>query len=129
MTTSLTATDLPTSTNQAPTANGAADSDLSPDGAPPKKRRPRKPREPHEGYTIPELAGLLRKRPSTIRGWIRSGQLPALNLATRRGGRPRLIILPHHLTEFEKSRRAAPPKPPRRRRTPAGQIDFYPDPA
>jgi hypothetical protein len=56
---------------------------------------------------------------------IRRGELGAIDTGTR--GRPRLIILPHHLAEWERSRRAAvcPPRPtPRRRRPPK---DYYPD--
>jgi helix-turn-helix protein len=79
------------------------------------------------GYTPREVARVLRVSPDRVRLWIKQGELSAINTATARCGKPRFVILPHHLAEFEASRRAdAPAKPaPRRRRSPAG-IDFYP---
>src|SRR3954468_8693332 len=80
------------------------------------------------GYTPNELARLLRVSPDRIRAWIKAGELGALDTARHRCGRPRYVILPHHLTEFEQRRRATTPaaKPlPRRRRTVA--VDYYPD--
>jgi excisionase family DNA binding protein len=74
-----------------------------------------------------EVAKLLRVSPDKVMGWIRSGELPAINTASVRCGKPRYVILPHHLAEFERRRQAAsPPGPQRRRRQPAA-IDFYPD--
>ena len=79
------------------------------------------------GLTPNELARVLRVSPDRVRGWIRSGELAAINTAGTRCGRPRFVVLPHHLAEFEHGRLAAdPPKPKaRRRRTVA--IDYYPD--
>jgi hypothetical protein len=58
---------------------------------------------------------------------IARGELGAVNTAAARCGRPRYVVLPHHLTEFERQRSAAPPpKPPRRRKKPY-TIDYYPD--
>jgi hypothetical protein len=79
------------------------------------------------GLTPNELARVLRVSPDRIRAWIKAGQLQAINTASTVCGRPRYVVLPHHLAEFEARRLAgSPPKPPRRRRA-AAQIDFYPD--
>jgi hypothetical protein len=63
-----------------------------------------------------------------VRAWIHSGELGALNTATARCGKPRYVILPHHLKEFEQGHQAATPaKPTPRRKGRTNQIDFYPD--
>jgi hypothetical protein len=78
------------------------------------------------GYTPSELARILRVNADRVRAWIRSGELPALNLASKRCGRSRFVVLPHHLAAFEQRRAAAPPpRPPRRKRITA--VDYYPD--
>jgi len=43
-------------------------------------------------------------------------------------GRPRFVVLPHHLADFEKRRDAGlpPEKPVRRRRKHTDFIDYYP---
>jgi hypothetical protein len=62
-----------------------------------------------------------------VRGWIRRGELAAINTATVMCGRPRWVIPPDALAVFEHRRAGGPaPKPaPRRKRS--YQIDFYPD--
>lgn len=83
---------------------------------------------PARGYTPREVARLLRVNPDRVRGWIKSGQLGAIDTSTNRCGKPRYVILPHHLSEFEQSRRAGnPQKPPPRRRKRSDAIDYYPD--
>lgn len=81
------------------------------------------------GYTPAELAKLLRVSPDKVRSWIKRGELSAIDTSSRRCGRPRFVILPHHLAEFEQRRKAATPpaRPAPRRRQQAGFIDFYPD--
>ncbi len=83
--------------------------------------------DPH-GFTPNQLAKLLRVSPDRIRAWIKSGELPALDTAPPRSRKPRFIVLPAHLEQFERKHRAVPTatKPPRRRRRTAG-VDFYPD--
>jgi hypothetical protein len=70
------------------------------------------------GWTPNELAALLRVSPDKVRGWIHSCELRAINVARVRCGRRQYIILPHHLEEFERGRRAASPTnvPGRRKR-------------
>lgn len=78
--------------------------------------------------TPAELGRYLRVSPDFVRGEIRAGRLKALDTSRQRCRRPRYIILPHHLAEWERSRAALPteqPAPPRRKRTTVK--DFYPD--
>jgi hypothetical protein len=79
------------------------------------------------GMTPAELGRLLRVSPDRIRAWIKSGELGAIDTARHRCGRPRYVILPHHLAEWERRHAAATTlKPPRRSRQPAVH-DYYPD--
>jgi hypothetical protein len=73
------------------------------------------------------VAAYLRISPDRVRALIARGELAAINTSPHRCGKPRFIVLPHHLSEFERSRRAATtpkPPPPRRRRA---VRDYYPD--
>jgi excisionase family DNA binding protein len=79
------------------------------------------------GMTPNELAKLLRVSADKVRHWIITGELLAVNVAGTRCGRPRYVVLPHHLEQWERSRQAAPPpKPPRRKRRPV-LVDYFPD--
>jgi hypothetical protein len=79
------------------------------------------------GLTPNELGKLFRVSSDKILSWIRSGELGAINTASNRCGRPRFVILPRHIAEFENRRKAAdPPAPPRRRRQQTVK-DYYPD--
>jgi hypothetical protein len=63
-----------------------------------------------------------------VRGWVRRGELAAINTATALCGRPRWVITPDALAAFEKRRASGPPpKRPRRQRRWAQQIDYFPD--
>jgi hypothetical protein len=78
------------------------------------------------GFTPREVGRLYRISPDRVRALIARGELGAINTAPATCGRPRYIVLPHHLAEFERQRTAAPPpKPPRRRRQPE-LVDYYP---
>ena len=79
------------------------------------------------GLTPNELARVWRVSPDRIRSWITSGELGAIDTARRRCGRPRYVVLPHHVEEFERRRAArSSPKPVRpRKRTQL--VDYYPD--
>jgi transposase len=79
------------------------------------------------GYTVRELAQVWRVSPDRIRAWIARGELTALNTADAACGRPRYVILPHHLAAWEQRHRAGPtPKPPRRRNQ-TDMVDYFPD--
>jgi excisionase family DNA binding protein len=84
------------------------------------------PPEPRHGLTPREVARLLRVSPDRVRAWIASGELGAIDTARHRCGRPRYVVLPHHLAALEAARRAGPPpRPPRRRSRPC-LVDYYP---
>src|SRR5690242_14609995 len=68
------------------------------------------------GLTPNELAKILRVSPDRVRAWIKSGHLGAINTAATRSGKPRFVVLPHHLEEFERGRRVSPPPGPTPRR-------------
>jgi excisionase family DNA binding protein len=61
----------------------------------------------------------------TVLGWIRDGELAALNLARRGAGRPRWKILPSAIAAFEAGRTARPRAPVARRRRPVGTFTDY----
>ncbi|HYT94866.1 MAG TPA: helix-turn-helix domain-containing protein [Gemmataceae bacterium] len=63
----------------------------------------------------------------TVLGWIRSGELQAVNVSRRLGSRkPRWRITQEALGAFEQLRTATPPLPKvRRRKRPADVIEFY----
>jgi len=70
--------------------------------------------------TINELAKAWRVTPDHVRGLIRSGQLPAVNIAMSPGAkRPQWRIRPEDLERFTAARRAVEPagdQPKRKRR-------------
>lgn len=80
------------------------------------------------GLTVEDVARRYRVSPDKVRGWIGRGELRAINTSAALCGRPRWIITPESLADFEKARRGGPgPKAPPRRRRRAGEQDFYPD--
>jgi len=80
------------------------------------------------GLTVAEVARRYRVGEDKVRGWIRRGELHAVNTADAKCKRPRWVIPPDALIPFERQRAgAAPPKAPRRRRRSAGPVDYYPD--
>jgi hypothetical protein len=83
---------------------------------------------PGRGLTVADVAARYRVSQDKIRNWIRNGSLKAINTATALCGKPRFVVLPDALAEFEKRRAAAqPPKAPRRRRKRIDFVDYYPD--
>lgn len=75
--------------------------------------------------TPPEVARLLGVAVGKVHFWIHTGELVAVDLATKQGCSPRFKIDVEDLAAFERSRRVVPPppKPPRRRR--AASIKQY----
>jgi excisionase family DNA binding protein len=76
------------------------------------------------GLVVREVAKVLRVSPDRVRAWIKSGELGAIN--TSRRGKPRFVVLPHHLAAFELARAVAPPPRPDRRRR-KRVYRYYPD--
>ena len=78
------------------------------------------------GLTVRDVARRYRVSEDKVRHWIGNGELAATNTAASLCGRPRWVIQPDSLAEFERRRAGgAPPKPPRRPRR-AAVIDFFP---
>ncbi|HEY7311878.1 MAG TPA: helix-turn-helix domain-containing protein [Gemmataceae bacterium] len=82
---------------------------------------------PTRGLTTTDAARLLRVSEDKIRAWIRAGELPAVNTANTRSGKPRFVILPQAIRQFVAARSAAPPPKPPRRKKKTTLVDFYPD--
>jgi hypothetical protein len=77
--------------------------------------------------TPPELARQWGVDPHKVVAWIRAGELRAIDVATRRGGRPRYLIDLADIEVFEQGRLVAPPtRIPRKRRMPRteGYIEY-----
>ena len=80
------------------------------------------------GLTVADVARRYRVGEGKVRAWIAHGELRAVNTAAVLCGRPRWVIPPEALAEFEKGRLGGlPPKPERRRRRRPGFVDHYPD--
>ncbi len=77
--------------------------------------------------TPPEYAKQRRINPDKVLHWIASGELRAINVATKLGGRPRWRISAEAIEAFELRRSAvAPAKATRRtRRTSPDVIEFF----
>jgi excisionase family DNA binding protein len=79
--------------------------------------------------TPKEYADSLGCNQDTVRYWIATGKLGAINVARKQGGKPRYKILPKHREEFEKTRstQAAPvERRNRKSRKPSGDYTrFY----
>jgi hypothetical protein len=80
------------------------------------------------GMTPNEVGRLRRISPDRVRAMIIRGELGAINTAPAHCGRPRYIVLPHHLDAWDRRHQAVTPaRPTPRRRRQNGQVDYYPD--
>jgi excisionase family DNA binding protein len=80
-----------------------------------------------EYLTPPQVARVLHVRPDKVLSWIRSGELDAVDVSERRGGRPRWRIWRNDLDIFLERRRAKPAtKPsPRSAKPREAVIEFF----
>ena len=80
-------------------------------------------------FTVPVLAKMWGVSPSKITAFVRSGELRAINLATKLGGRPRYRIDRADIEAFERARQVVPDggksAPRRRRRIQPGITKFF----
>ena len=82
---------------------------------------------PERYYRVREVAASRSVKEDTVLNWIHSGELVAIDVSSRSGGRPHWRIAETALTKFDRSRAAlaSPPiKRVRRRRDPA-VIEFF----
>jgi Helix-turn-helix domain len=81
---------------------------------------------PGQWFTPAALAAKLGVDVGKTLDWIHSGQLRAVNCATRGNGRPRWRIRPEDWAEFVRKRQSSTAPPPRqRRRRSEGVIDYF----
>lgn len=83
--------------------------------------------ETAHGYTVTEIAKRLRVGEEKVRAWITSGKLRAINTADVNERKPRYVVLPEALAEFERGRCVTPPPKPARRKRKAFVKDYFPD--
>jgi excisionase family DNA binding protein len=77
-------------------------------------------------YSPPQVAEQLGVNPEKVIGWIRSGELRAINVAARLGSRPRFRIGEADLLAFVQQRSAVPTTPtPKRRKKLANVEKFF----
>ncbi|MHC4405429.1 MAG: helix-turn-helix domain-containing protein [Planctomycetota bacterium] len=77
-------------------------------------------------YTVRDLCDRYGVGEHTILGWIRSGELQAIDVSRNRGGKPRWRITKEALEAFELVRTHSPPPPrTRRRKQPPEIVEFY----
>ena len=84
------------------------------------------------GYTVANVAARYRVGLHKVLAWIARGELLAVNVASTASRRPRWLILPEHLQDFERRRSAQPIARTRRRKSkpdatiaPGNVIEFY----
>jgi hypothetical protein len=84
---------------------------------------------PDRSVTPREFARRYRVGVERVRGWILRGELRAINTADHLSGKPRWVIPPEAIQEWEQRRQGGTPAEvtPRRRRRVAAMVDFYPD--
>ncbi len=77
-------------------------------------------------FSPPQLAKRYRVSVDKVVRWILAGELAAMNLATRPGGRPRYKITQDAVAAFELRRSVVPPRPsPHRRKRPTAGVKEY----
>jgi hypothetical protein len=85
--------------------------------------------EVDQNQTPPKIARRYGVATSKVIDWIRTGDLPALNLARRECLRPRYSVTPEALQQFEQSRAVIPDggesTTRRLRRQPSNVKDFF----
>jgi hypothetical protein len=79
------------------------------------------------GLTVRDVAKRYRVSPDKVRAWIKRGELVAVNTSAVLCARPRWVVMPGALTDFERKRNGGTPAPPPRRRLRPPTIDYYPD--
>lgn len=82
---------------------------------------------PKRSLTVNEFAQRYHVGPDKVRGWIRRGELTAINVAASQCRKPRFVITPEATAEFELKRNAGPkPKSKPRQRRKEAAVDYFP---
>lgn len=83
-----------------------------------------RPASANRMLTPPEIAARFRVKPETVIGWIRSGELRAIDVSRQGSRRPRFRIDPGDLIAFANRRAVAvaPSKRSRRRQKPQNDV-------
>jgi hypothetical protein len=78
-------------------------------------------------YGVPDLCERYAVGPHTVLTWIRSGELRAVNVARRPGGRPSWRVTAEAVAAFEAARTPTPASPRGRRakRAAGDVVEFY----
>jgi excisionase family DNA binding protein len=77
-------------------------------------------------YGIKDLCERFAVGEHTVLAWVRSGELRAIDVSRKQGGRPKWRITQEALEAFALARTSTPPPPRgRRRNKPADVIEFY----
>jgi hypothetical protein len=80
------------------------------------------------GFSVADLCRRWKIGPDKVHGFIRRGELLAVNVATNLSARPQWRVTSEAVAQFERRRSSEPPSQPRRRRHRRScQVDFYPD--
>jgi hypothetical protein len=72
--------------------------------------------DPARYQTPPEIATKYGCKPETVIGWIRFGELKAIDVARRGAMKPRYRVSPQALEDFEKARAVVPRESPIKKR-------------
>jgi excisionase family DNA binding protein len=76
-------------------------------------------------YGIKDLCERFAVGEHTVLTWIRRGELKAINVGRKPGGRPKWRVTEEALAAFEQLRTPTPTPPRKRRKRPAEVIEFY----
>src|SRR4051812_1086901 len=98
------------------TSTPAPSQGQDPEAAPAVAGKGRRKRRHSASLTLPEFAARYRMGEDKAKRLIRQGLVRAVNIGSTRSGRPRYVITPEAMEEFERARAAAEPKPAPRRK-------------
>ena len=82
------------------------------------------PEETSDSLTPPQVARRLGVNPDKVLSWIRSGELPAVNVTTKPGGRPKYRIAPADLDTFRTRRSPQQRIKPKRAAKSSGKVYY-----